>query len=181
MLDTLITSKTRKKLLLKFFLNSSAKAYLRNLEQELDESPNALRIELNRFEEAKLLKSYSLGNKKYYQANQEHPFFGEIRSILLKYVGLDKIIDNVVDKMGDLEKVFVTGTFARGINSNIIDIVFVGNNINTDYLIKLINKVESLISKKVRYLTIMPNELSDYIKPEKQPALLLWGKAAIEK
>ncbi len=50
MLGTLITSKTRVKLLLKFFLNSNAKAHLRGLETEFGESSNAIRLELNRFE-----------------------------------------------------------------------------------------------------------------------------------
>ena len=174
MLDTLITSKTRKKLLLKFFLNTTAKAYLRNLEKELDESPNALRIELNKFEEAKLLTSYTEGNKKVYQANPQYPLFGEIKSIIMKYVGFDQIIDKVVDQMGDLEKVFVTGSFARGINSNIIDLIFVGEKIRTDYLVVLIEKAESLIDKRIRYLTIKPAEVKNFIQPGKQEALLLW-------
>ena len=57
MLDSLITSKTRIKLLLKFFLNSSMKAYLRGLAEEFGESTNAIRLELNHLEEAGLLKS----------------------------------------------------------------------------------------------------------------------------
>ena len=50
MLETLISSKTRIKLLLKFFLNSKTKSYLRNLESEFGESTNAIRVELNRLE-----------------------------------------------------------------------------------------------------------------------------------
>jgi len=41
MLDSLITSKTRIKLLLKFFLNTSTHAYLRGLADEFGESTNA--------------------------------------------------------------------------------------------------------------------------------------------
>ena len=48
MLDTLISSQTRLKLLLKFFLNSSTSSYLRDLESEFGESTNAIRLELNR-------------------------------------------------------------------------------------------------------------------------------------
>ena len=51
-LDTLITSRTRVKLLMKFFLNSRTTSYLRDLENEFDESTNAIRVELNRFEKA---------------------------------------------------------------------------------------------------------------------------------
>lgn len=58
MLDTLIQSKTRLKLLLRFFLNPDSSAYLRGLAQEFDESTNAVRVELNRFEEAGLIQSH---------------------------------------------------------------------------------------------------------------------------
>lgn len=174
MLDTLITSKTRKKLLLKFFLNSSAKAYLRHLEQELDESPNALRLELNKFEEANMLYSHLEGNKKVYQANKNHPLFNDLQSIMLKYIGFDQIIEKVINQMGEVDKVFVTGDFAKGVNSNIIDLLFVGNKINSDYLVKLIQKAEKLIKKRIRHLTILPEELPQYIQPEKNNSLLLW-------
>ena len=69
MIETLISSKTRIKLLLKFFLNSSSRSYLRGLETEFGDSSNAIRLELNRFEKAGMLKTCTEGNKKYFQAN----------------------------------------------------------------------------------------------------------------
>ena len=48
MLDSLITSKTRLKLLMKFFMNPGTRAYLRELAKEFNESTNSIRIELNR-------------------------------------------------------------------------------------------------------------------------------------
>ena len=44
MLETLITSKTRVKLLMKFFLNPGTRAYLRGLATEFDESTNSVRV-----------------------------------------------------------------------------------------------------------------------------------------
>ena len=93
MLETLISSKTRLKLLLRLFLNPGSKAYLRGLADEFDESTNSVRVELNRFEEAGMLSSDLVGNKKVFQANKEYPLFEEIRKILLKYTGLQDIID----------------------------------------------------------------------------------------
>jgi len=55
MIEALISSKTRIKLLLKFFLNSSNKSYLRGLESEFGDSTNGIRLELNKLEEAGLL------------------------------------------------------------------------------------------------------------------------------
>lgn len=174
MLNTLITSRTRKKLLLKFFLNSNAFAYLRNLEEELEESPNSLRIELNKFEEANMLVSKHEGNKKMYSVNTRHPLYADIRNIVLKTVGFDQIIDQVIEKTGDLNKVFVVGKLAQGLNSNIIDLLFVGKNIDQNYLMSLINKTEKVINKRIRHLTISPEEIGEYIIPEKNDFLLLW-------
>ena len=95
MLDTLITSKTRIKLLLKFFLNSNNTGYLRDLEGEFRESTNAIRQELNRFENAGLLTSVLSGNKKVFRANTSHPLFRDIHNILLKYTGIDRVMDEV--------------------------------------------------------------------------------------
>ena len=127
MLDTLITSKTRIKLLLKFFLNSNSSAYLRSLENEFGESTNSIRIELIRFEKAGLLKSQYKGNKKFFRANTEHPLFNAINNLLRKHLGFDRIIETVVKKLGEIKCVFVVGDFARGIDNNIIDLIFVGN------------------------------------------------------
>lgn len=151
MIETLISSKTRIKLLLKFFLNSSTTSYLRNLESEFGDSTNSIRLELNRLEEAGMLTSFLQGNKKFFRANTEHPLFGEVHNILLKYIGFDKIIENIIERLGEVEKVYVSGAFARGLDSQIIDLVFIGN-INKAYLIELIDKVELLIKRKLRYV-----------------------------
>lgn len=174
MLDTLITSKTRIKLLLKFFLNSNSSAYLRNLENEFGESTNSIRVELIRFEKAGLLKSQYKGNKKFFRANTEHPLFYAINNLLRKHLGFDRIIEIVVKKLGEVKCVFVVGDFARGIDNNIIDLIFVGN-INKNFLVELIEKAEKLIKRRIRYLVFTPDEFENYRKDKKgiEP-LLLW-------
>lgn len=172
MLETLISSKTRVKLLLKFFLNSKNTSYLRGLESEFGESSNAIRLELNRFEKAGMLTSKTQGNKKLFKANVDHPLFDEVHNILLKNIGFDTIIEKVVSRLGEVDQVFVTGDFARGINSKVIDLVFFGA-IDIPFLIKLINKTEKLINRKIRYICYSIEEQSSWIKDNPE-ALLLW-------
>lgn len=177
MLDALITSKTRIKLLLKFFLNSSSETYLRNLEDEFGESSNAIRVELNKLENAGLLRSRTDGNKKLFRANQEHPLFSNIHNLLRKHLGFDQIIENVVSKLGDIQKVFLVGKFAKGQDTDIIDLIFMGEGINRNYLVDLIEKAEKLISRKIRYLLLTSAEMKKYL--EQRPStdfLLLWEK-----
>ena len=163
MIEALISSKTRIKLLLKFFLNSNATSYLRSLESEFGDSTNSIRLELNRFEDAGMLTSYSEGNKKYFRANTKHPLYSEVHNILLKYIGFDKIIEEVIDRLGDVKMAYVSGELAKGLDSNIIDLILIGD-INKAYLISLIDKAEELISRKIRYI----------VYSEKEAEVLTW-------
>lgn len=172
MLNSIITSKTRVKLLLKFFLNSDTKSYLRNLEQEFGESSNAIRIELNRLENADLLHSEFSGNRKYFRANINHPLFKDINNIVKNFVGIDKLIERVIDKIGNLETAYVTGDIAKGIDSQIIDLVLIGQNLDTAYIEELIVKTERIIKRKIRSLILTENQMSDYFK--NKPVLLIW-------
>jgi hypothetical protein len=174
MLETLISSRTRIKLLLRLFLNPGTTAYLRGLAEEFDESTNSVRVELNRFEEANMLLSENKGNKKLYKANDKHPLFRDIHSILLKYIGVDRIINAIIERMGKLEKVYLTGDYALGRDSGIIDLTFVGE-IDKQYLLDMVGKAEKMIHKKVRFIIYDVAEWEDKQSADEVDAqLLLW-------
>ncbi len=176
MLDTLITSKTRIKLLLKFFLNANNSAYLKNLESEFGDSSNGIRLELNKFEQAGLLNSENVGNKKIFKANTKHPLFKDIHSIIIKYTGIDYLIEKVIENLGSVNKVYLIGSLAKGLESPIIDIVMIGD-IHKDYLIQLIDKAEPILGKKIRYVLFSDAEFvkqgEDLLPGEH---LLIWQK-----
>lgn len=178
MLDTLVTSKTRIKLLIKFFLNSSTRSYLRDLETEFDESTNAIRQELNRFEEAGMLNSELEGNKKIFFANTKHPLFKDIHSILLKYTGIDKVVEHVLERIGGLREAWLIGDFARGKDSPVIDLVLVGDDLNMEALLAYIAKAEELSGRKIRYLILRCDE-KGIIRTQFPERLLLFGKTEV--
>lgn len=159
MLDTLITSKTRLKLLVKFFLNASTRSYLRDLEAEFGESTNGIRVELNRFEEAGMLVSHFEGNKKIFSANINHPLFKDINSILLKYTGIDQVVQNVLKRLGGLEQAWLVGDFARGRDSDTISLLLVGDKINQEALAGYIARVEGMTERKIRYEIVLPEDV----------------------
>jgi len=172
LIDTLISSKTRIKILLKFFLNSNNASYLRGLEQEFQDSTNAIRLELNRLEGAGFIQSEQDGNKKMFRANKNHPLFQEIHNILRKHIGLDHIIEHVIKRLGRVKAVYLTGTFARGIDGPIIDLILVGN-VDKEYLVRLIDKAEGLVGRKIRYVLYAPNEWTEDLMTNFQPDPLL--------
>ncbi len=176
MLDALITSKTRIKLLLKFFLNSGKQDYLRNLESELGDNTNSIRVELNKLEDAGLLKSFTKGNKKIFQSNTEHPLFPDINNILMKITGLDELMKRVLIHVGDLKQVYLTGDLAQGNDSEIIDLILVGK-VNREYFNELVMKTEKYIKKKIRFVVFDVKEFEAKKTKILEPNdLLLWKK-----
>lgn len=173
MLETLISSKTRVKLLLKFFLNAQAKGYLRSLEQEFGESTNAIRLELNKFEEAGMLSSKTEGNKKVYTANPEHPLFENLHGLVMKYVGLDKIVDSITERLGQVEAVYLVGEYADGRDSGIIDLFILATDLNLDYLFVLLDKAEQEIERKIRYVHFKTRMEIEKLLSQ-QSHLLIW-------
>mgnify|MGYP001481073743 FL=1 len=120
-----------------------------------------------------MLNSELEGNKKYFQANNEHSLFSEVQSIVRKYVGLDKIIEQIVVKLGDVKAVYLTGEWAKGKESEVIDLYLVGENIDKHYLLELIEKTEKLIGKKIKYLVYEEAFLDEDV-------FLLWEQQSIK-
>jgi len=68
------------------------------------------------------------------------------------------------------------GSLAKGLASEVIDLVFVGD-IDKTYLFELIQKVEIKLNKKVKYVCYMPSEFSEEsISNTYKDYLLLWSK-----
>ena len=179
MLNTLITSQTRIKLLLKFFLNPTTSGYLRQLATEFGDSTNGIRVELNKLMEAQILISETRGRNKYFSANSTHPLFEDIRNIVLKSTGIDKVISNIINKIGDVSLAFIRGDYAVGLDSGLIDLVIVGLDINTREIERVKKKTERLINRNISILIL---NMEDYNKLEnhfhEKPVLILFqGKS----
>ncbi len=174
MLDSLITSQTRVKLLLRFFLNPKMRGYLRELASEFGESTNSIRVELNKLSQAKILKSQVEGRNKIYQANTDHPLFNEIRNIVLKSTGISQVVSNILNKLGDVKTAFIRGDYAVGKDSGLIDLVIVGNSVNKAELERVREKTEKLIDRKIAVIVLTEEEyekLKDHLT--KTPVLVL--------
>ncbi len=173
MLDAIITSKLRVKLLLKFFINPETTAWLRGLEKEFGVSSNAVRQELNKLEEAGIIKSESSSYRKLFRANDQHPLYEEIRRIMMKTAGIEQILEKVIRRLGDPQKVYLTGSLARGVDSDRIQLCIVGE-IDRDYLDQLTRKAEQLINKTITTTIIHPDNWTP-AAIEAEPGLLIYS------
>ena len=151
MLNKLITSKTRLRLLIKFFINQANSGYLNGLATEFKESTNSIRKELNHLSEAGYLEKFKDQNKVAYKANTNHPLFEILQKVVYKHLGLEEIIERVLERMGPVQTILLVGDYAEGRDSGTIDVVLIGNKLNTEYIEALEKKVEDLIDRKVNF------------------------------
>jgi len=170
----LISSKTRIKLLVRFFFNPQTQSYLRELSKEFNLSTNSVREELNQLTKTKLLKSQKSGRQVFYTANTKHPLFSDLKSMVGKVMGIDRVIDGIVHRLGDLEKAYLIDDYAEGKDSGIIDLVLVGN-IDQYHLNDLSRKTERYIKRKIRSLVVSRGEYNQLLpKLKDRPRLLIW-------
>ena len=157
MLTELFTSKTRIKLLLKLFLNPSVSCYVRELSKEFGTAPNAIKEELDSLSKAGYLDTDQQGRSTYFKANVKHPFFPEIQSIVKKTLGIDKIIEQVLNKLGRFDKVYILDDYAEGRDTGLIDVLVVGD-VDSAKLDDLCRVVEGKIKRKIRMMVIGSEE-----------------------
>ncbi len=94
----------------------------------------------------------------------------------MKNFGLDQIVETVINRLGKVERVFLAGDLARGLDSSIIDLIIIGD-IDKVYLVNLVSKAETLISRKIRYVIYTYDEfLSGTVDKLNPEPFLIWSK-----
>ena len=151
MLGELITSKTRLRLLIKFFISQANRGYLNGLATEMGESTNSIRKELNHLQGAGYLEKVKVDNKVEYKANTNHPLFDVLQKVVLKHLGLEDVVDSVLERMGDVEQIILVGDYAKGKDSGLIEVFLIGQGLNMDYITQLEDKIEKIIKRRVSF------------------------------
>jgi len=133
-----------------------------------------VREELNQLKKTGLLDAQKDGRQVYYRANTGHPLFPELKSMVGKVMGIDQVIDGIVNRLGDLESAFLIDDYAEGKDTGIIDLLLVGN-IDQYHLNDLSRKTERYIKRKIRSLVLSREEFEDLLpKLKNRPRILIW-------
>lgn len=173
-LSGLITSSMRVRILMRLFQNPDRQAYLRELATEFDASPSQVRDELRHLSEAGLLSSNRNGRQTLYRANARHPLFPELQSMVRKALGMDHIVDSILQRLGNLEEALLLDDYAEGKDTGIVDLLLIGR-INQQNLADIVSKTERYIGRRIRTLVVTRDEYRR-LAPSltKRPQLLLW-------
>ena len=144
---------------MKFFSRPGVRGHLRGLAEELGESTNSIRIELNKLEQAGLLRKETEGQKNVYSVDEGNTFYSELVNLVSKYLGFDQIINDLLAKAGEIKEVYIVGDYARGIDGGLIEVVVVGV-IQPTEIAQIVKNIENKIDRKIN-LVIFDSEFND--------------------
>ncbi len=172
----LITSKMRIRILMRIFLNPERSVYLRELAGDFKASPSHIKNELEQLKAANLLTSKKKGRQILFSANTKHPVFDELHSMVKKALGMDRILESIIDRLGNLEQAILIDDYAEGKDTGVIDLVLVGN-IDKYNLHDLTRKTEKYIERKIRTLVLTVDEYHKLVPNlNRRPNFILWER-----
>jgi len=159
MLESLITSKTKRKLLALLFGNPEKEFYLRELARRISEPTNAVSRELEKLERAGLLIKERKANLLYFQANKKSQIYGELKAMILKTEGAGTALREELGKIGKVRFAFIYGSTARGEEraGSDIDLMIIGKP-ELKKIVSFASKTEKKIGREINYLIYPESE-----------------------
>lgn len=190
-MEQLFTSRARVELLKLFLLNPDRDYYLREAASLTELPLQAVQREVEKLTGAGLLEKTAHGNRVYLHANRKSPIFEEMRSIIVKTVGLGDALRQAL--AGGEEKIraaFIFGSLARGEDTGLSDIdLMVIGSVSGREVASLLSSARQYIGREINQLVITEVEfrkrvaakdrfLTDVIR---QPKLFLFGDENVLK
>ena len=130
MLEQLLGSRLRARVIGWLFTHTDERYYVRQLTKLLGEDSTNVSRELTRLESLGILLSTREGQQKYFRANPDSSMFEELKSLAVKTTGAVDLLQRALeDYQEEIQVAFVYGSFARQEQTadSDIDVMIVGD------------------------------------------------------
>jgi len=78
--------------------------------------------------------------------------FEILQKVVFKHLGLEDIVDHVLAQIGEVQEIHLISDYAKGLDTGLIEVLLIGNQLNTGYINNLEQKIEKLIDRKVQFI-----------------------------
>lgn len=165
MLDGIISSRTKRKLLTLFLTNPKDRFYVRELSRHIKENVNSVRYELKELTSIGLISSEKVANLLYYKINTQCPIYKDLKHLIYKTEALGSYLKEISNLPDDIQIAFVYGSTAydREMEKSDIDLFIVGN-IKGKQLHHHIIELEQKIGREINTVNMSPSEFKANVR-----------------
>lgn len=162
MLETILGSKLRSKVLGWLFTHPDERYFVRQLTSLLREDSTNVSRELIRLEKTGILVSTKEGKQKYYQANRKSPIYDDLHGLIIKTTGVADVLRSALaPSAGCIKVAFVFGSIAIG-NENRrsdIDMIIIGE-ISFGDVSSLLHEAEEQLGREINPVVYSQQEFN---------------------
>ncbi|KKU92493.1 MAG: Transcriptional regulator [Microgenomates group bacterium GW2011_GWA1_48_10] len=172
MLEDLIISRVRVKLLQIFLTDPGQIIHVRELVRRTKEEINAVRRELAHMERAGMVSKEQRANRLYYSFRKDYPLYFDLLELITKTTGLGGAILKNRNKLGKVKFAMLSGKFARNIpgTAEKVDLLIIGNVVIPE--VAALVREEELRRNREIFFTPMTEEEYAFRKKKKDPFIL---------
>lgn len=172
MLEDLIISRVRVKLLQIFLTEPGQIIHVRELVRRSKEEINAVRRELAHMDKAGMVSKEHRANRLYYTFRKDYPLYYDLLELITKTTGLGGTILRNKNKLGRVKFAMLSGKIARNIpgSAEKVDLLIVGNVVIPE-VAALVREEEVRRGREI-FFTPMTEEEFAFRKKKKDPFIL---------
>jgi predicted nucleotidyltransferase len=181
--------KVRSSVLALLFCHSDKAFYFREIERSIAMGRGAVQRELANLVMAGLAIRRKQGNQVYYQANPKSAVFSELKSLMVKTVGVaDALREALIPLKKRITAAFIYGSFAKGAEKTDSDIdVLVIGHVNFSEVVDLLGSAQESTGREINPSVYPPKEFADKLSKGhhflnsliKEPRIFLIGDEGV--
>ncbi|MBL7157063.1 MAG: nucleotidyltransferase domain-containing protein [Candidatus Omnitrophica bacterium] len=156
-----LKSKVTGSILNYFFINPGSSLYVNELSEKLSLDKRNLVKKLKELEKEGLLKSEPKGNLKLYSGDKKYPLYNEYKKIILKTLGFEKKLADLLKDVKGIETVYIYGSYAENrlsVHSD-IDLLVIGNH-KIISLQKKVSRLQKEIDREINAVSMAKNDFN---------------------
>lgn len=162
-----LRSKNTKAILGHMFLHEDEELYVNEMARKFSLDDGNLSRKLKELATEGILRCRERGNACYYSLNPSYPLLKEYKGIVLKTIGLEQKLREVLAGISGIEQAFIFGSYADGTMdaASDIDVLVIGRH-DTLALQKAVASLQKGVDREINVIGMGPQEYKEKLKKD---------------
>jgi len=176
-----LRSELRRKVLTFFYVNRSARVYVRQLAVALGADSTNLSRELARLAQDGFLRSETEGRQLYYSVNRNYPYLKPVFALLQGSIGIEPTLKRALESVPGIQFASIFGSFAKNEadSASDIDLLVIGNP-DQSRLAAEVRAAEKALRREINYTVLTQKELKRRLRNRDPFVTDIWNGKRIE-